>query len=44
VLLRPVSVGQIARTADGGRLMPPKSTFFRPKLRTGMVFRELNPA
>jgi uncharacterized protein (DUF1015 family) len=43
VLLRPVSVAQIARTAHGGRLMPPKSTFFYPKPRTGMVFRELQP-
>jgi uncharacterized protein (DUF1015 family) len=41
VLLRPVSIAQIARTANGGRLMPPKSTFFYPKPRTGMVFREL---
>jgi uncharacterized protein (DUF1015 family) len=44
VLLRPVSVDQIARTAGGGRRMPPKSTFFHPKPRTGMVFRELDPA
>jgi uncharacterized protein (DUF1015 family) len=44
VLLRPVSIAQIARTAHGGRLMPPKSTFFLPKPRTGMVFRELDPA
>lgn len=43
VLLRPVSVSQIAATASGGRLMPPKSTFFNPKPRTGMVFRELDP-
>jgi uncharacterized protein (DUF1015 family) len=43
VLLRPVSVGQIPATAHGGRRMPPKSTFFHPKLRTGMVFRELSP-
>jgi uncharacterized protein (DUF1015 family) len=43
VLLRPVSIRQIARTAHGGRLMPPKSTFFHPKPRTGMVFRELDP-
>ncbi len=44
VLLRPVSVDRIAATARGGRLMPPKSTFFNPKPRTGMVFRELDPA
>ncbi len=44
VLLRPVSIDQIADTARGGRLMPPKSTFFHPKPRTGMAFRELDPA
>jgi uncharacterized protein (DUF1015 family) len=43
VLLRPASVEQIARTAHGGRRMPPKTTFFAPKLRTGMAFRELDP-
>ncbi len=44
VLLRPVSIDQIARTARGGRLMPPKSTYFHPKPLTGMAFRELDPA
>jgi uncharacterized protein (DUF1015 family) len=44
VLLRPVSIDQIARTAHGGRRMPPKSTFFYPKPRTGVVFRELDLA
>jgi uncharacterized protein (DUF1015 family) len=42
VLLRPVSVAEIRRTADEGLLMPPKSTFFTPKLRTGLVVRPLN--
>ena len=41
VLLRPVTMRQIAATARGGFRMPPKSTFFHPKPRTGMVFREL---
>jgi uncharacterized protein (DUF1015 family) len=44
VLLRPVSIAQIARTARGGSRMPPKSTFFHPKPRTGVVFRELDPS
>ncbi|HEV8065362.1 MAG TPA: DUF1015 domain-containing protein [Acidimicrobiales bacterium] len=44
VLLRPVSVERIAETARGGRRMPPKSTFFHPKPRTGMAFRELDEA
>ncbi len=41
VLIRPVSLQEIRRTADTGELMPPKSTFFTPKLRTGMVMRDL---
>jgi uncharacterized protein (DUF1015 family) len=41
VLLRPVAVSQIARTALAGRRMPEKTTYFQPKLRTGMVFRRL---
>lgn len=42
VLIRPVSLAEIRRTADTGELMPPKSTFFTPKLRTGMVLRSLD--
>jgi uncharacterized protein (DUF1015 family) len=41
VLLRPPSVERIARTARGGARMPPKTTFFWPKPRTGLVFREV---
>ena len=41
VLIRPVSVAEIERTAREGLLMPPKSTFFTPKLRTGFVVRDL---
>jgi hypothetical protein len=39
VLIRPTSITEIRRTADEGLLMPPKSTFFTPKLRTGLVIR-----
>src|SRR5664280_746612 len=42
ILLRPVSVEQIAEWARTGRRMPPKTTYFRPKPRTGMVFRTLD--
>lgn len=42
ILIRPVSLDEIRRTADTGELMPPKSTFFTPKLRTGMVMRPLD--
>jgi uncharacterized protein (DUF1015 family) len=41
VLLRPVTVDQIAAVADEGERMPPKTTFFWPKPRTGIVFRSL---
>jgi uncharacterized protein (DUF1015 family) len=40
-LIRPVSVAEIERTAREGLLMPPKSTFFTPKLKTGFVIRSL---
>jgi uncharacterized protein (DUF1015 family) len=40
-LLRPVPVAKIERVAYSGRLMPPKSTFFQPKPRSGMAFRSL---
>jgi uncharacterized protein (DUF1015 family) len=43
VLIRPVSIAEIQRTAHEGLLMPPKSTFFWPKLRTGLVVRDLRP-
>ncbi len=39
VLLRPATVGQIADNARSGRRMPPKTTFFHPKPRTGGVLR-----
>ncbi|MFT3875976.1 MAG: DUF1015 domain-containing protein [Propioniciclava sp.] len=39
VLIRPTSIEEIERTAREGLLMPPKSTFFTPKLRTGLVLR-----
>ena len=43
VLIRPTSIDEIRRTATEGLLMPPKSTFFTPKLRTGLVIRPLTP-
>ncbi len=44
ILCRPATVQQIARTAHGGVRMPPKTTFFWPKPRTGMVLRDFGPA
>ena len=42
VLIRPTSIDEIRRTAIERLLMPPKSTFFTPKLRTGLVLRPLD--
>jgi uncharacterized protein (DUF1015 family) len=41
VLIRPVTVAAIEDNAHSGDRMPPKSTFFYPKPRTGIVFRRL---
>ena len=41
ILIRPVSVDEIRRTATEHLLMPPKSTFFTPKLKTGLVLRSV---
>jgi len=40
--LPPVSIEQLLSVADSGQVMPPKSTWFEPKLRSGMVVRLLN--
>lgn len=42
VLIRPTTITEIRRTAAERLLMPPKSTFFTPKLRTGLVLRSLD--
>ncbi len=41
-LLRPVTVAQIGSWAAERKRMAPKTTFFSPKPRTGMVFRSLD--
>ena len=41
VLLRPATVAQITETAHERGRMPPKTTFFFPKPRTGFVFRQM---
>ncbi len=41
-LLRPVTVKQIENWANDRRRMPPKTTYFSPKPRTGIVFRSLD--
>jgi uncharacterized protein (DUF1015 family) len=32
----PVAIEQLLAIADAGRIMPPKSTWFEPKLRSGL--------
>lgn len=39
--LYPVSVEQLMAIADAGRIMPPKTTWFEPKLRSGLVIHSL---
>jgi uncharacterized protein (DUF1015 family) len=41
-LLNPVPVAQVLAVADAGRRMPRKSTFFHPKLVTGLVINTLD--
>ena len=41
-LLRPVTVSQIESLAAARKQMAPKTTYFSPKPRTGMVFRSLD--
>ncbi len=39
--LYPVSLQQLIDIADSGNIMPPKTTWFEPKLRSGLVIHEL---
>ena len=39
--LYPVSMNQIMNIADSGKIMPPKATWFEPKLRSGLVIHKL---
>ena len=39
--LYPVSMKQLIDIADTGNIMPPKTTWFEPKLRSGLVIHEL---
>ena len=40
--LYPVTMQQIIDIADSGNIMPPKTTWFEPKLRSGLVVHELS--
>ncbi|MDE6633905.1 MAG: DUF1015 domain-containing protein, partial [Bacteroidaceae bacterium] len=40
--LYPVSMQEIMDIADSGKIMPPKATWFEPKLRSGLVVHKLS--
>lgn len=40
--LYPVSMDQLINIADSGNIMPPKTTWFEPKLRSGLVIHKLS--
>lgn len=40
--LYPVSMNQIINIADTGNIMPPKTTWFEPKLRSGLIIHKLD--
>ena len=41
ISMYPTSIGELFAVADAGRLMPPKSTWFEPKLRSGLFLHEI---
>lgn len=40
-LMYPTSIGELFEVADAGMLMPPKSTWFEPKLRSGLFIHSI---
>ncbi|MCQ2145281.1 MAG: DUF1015 domain-containing protein, partial [Bacteroidales bacterium] len=40
--LYPVSMKQLVNIADSGNIMPPKTTWFEPKLRSGLAIHSLD--
>ena len=40
--MHPTSIAELFAVADAGKLMPPKSTWFEPKLYSGLFLHELN--
>jgi len=39
--LYPVTMADLFRVADAGEIMPPKSTWFEPKLRSGLFIHTI---
>ncbi|MDR3056713.1 MAG: DUF1015 domain-containing protein, partial [Prevotella sp.] len=42
IALYPVTMKQLMDIADSGNIMPPKTTWFEPKLRSGLVIHKLD--
>lgn len=42
IALYPTDIEDLMKIADSGRVMPPKSTWFEPKLRSGLFLHELD--
>jgi uncharacterized protein (DUF1015 family) len=43
-LLNPTEVAQLRAVADAGEIMPQKSTYFFPKLASGLLLNPIDPA
>jgi uncharacterized protein (DUF1015 family) len=41
--MHPISVAELMEISDGGGIMPPKSTWFEPKLRDGLLSHVIEP-
>ena len=39
--LYPTTIDDLLRVSDAGQIMPPKSTWFEPKLRDGLLIHEI---
>jgi uncharacterized protein (DUF1015 family) len=42
--MNPTRVSQVRDVSDAGEVMPQKSTFFYPKIASGLVVNPLDPA
>ncbi|NTW09939.1 MAG: DUF1015 domain-containing protein [Chlorobiaceae bacterium] len=42
IVVKPATVGQVLAVSESGGVMPQKSTFFYPKIMTGLVFKPLD--
>ena len=40
----PTSMDELFQVADAGEIMPPKSTWFEPKLRSGLFVHRFEPS